>query len=396
MPEEREMKKMKMILAAVLLLILAVPSYADEAGVDDDTIATQVYDINQFGNIILNLHATAVLDHGIDIGDIVLVTLNGTEYDMPVVTNYSDVDQGAFLCRLVIDDDKDPDVVVLGINMGDLATWSGIAAREKTDEAPGYKWTMAEGVPDPVPVTLTLKEKGGYDEQLSLHQLVRSDNREDYPDLDDAAFANFREITTTGMGSHALYRSSSPINPQLGRNKEADAACEESGIKTFINMADSDAVMRGYEGFEDTYYSTGQIIALAMVVDFQSEEFRDSLAEGFTFITEHDGPYLVHCTEGKDRAGFASAVLEALMGADADEIVQDYMLSYYNYYGIEPGSDMYTKIADANIRKSLAAAFGLDSLEGEDLSAHAEAYLRGTGLSDKTILDLREKLGSDY
>jgi len=53
----------------------------------------------------------------------------------------------------------------------------------------------------------------------------------------------------------------------------------------------------------------------------------------FRFIIANDGPYLIHCTEGKDRAGFVSAVLEALMGADLQEIVADYMKSYENYYG---------------------------------------------------------------
>ena len=41
-------------------------------------------------------------------------------------------------------------------------------------------------------------------------------NREDYPELTDEQFANFRNIATTGMGAGILYRSSSPINPELG------------------------------------------------------------------------------------------------------------------------------------------------------------------------------------
>lgn len=35
-----------------------------------------------------------------------------------------------------------------------------------------------------------------------------------------------------------------------------------------------------------------------------------------------------HCTKGKDRAGFMPALLEALIGATREEIVEDYMQSY--------------------------------------------------------------------
>jgi len=48
-----------------------------------------------------------------------------------------------------------------------------------------------------------------------------------------------------------------------------------------------------------------------------------------------DGPYLVHCLEGKDRTGFVCIVLEALMSATYQEIVDDYMLTYNNYYHID-------------------------------------------------------------
>ena len=66
-------------------------------------------------------------------------------------------------------------------------------------------------------------------------------------------------------------------------------------------------------------------------------------------MIEKDGPYLVHCTEGKDRAGFVAGLLEALMGSTVDEIKEDYMITYMNYYGVEYGSEQYEKIAESNI-----------------------------------------------
>ena len=80
-------------------------------------------------------------------------------------------------------------------------------------------------------------EKGGYYDEWLIHQLVRTNNREDYKHLSDAEFANFRNVATTGMGKNALYRSSSPINDEIGRNTYADKAAEAAGVKTFMNLA---------------------------------------------------------------------------------------------------------------------------------------------------------------
>ena len=45
-------------------------------------------------------------------------------------------------------------------------------------------------------------------------------------------------------------------------------------------------------------------------MDFLSKATLSGLAEGMRFIINNDGPYLIHCNEGKDRAGFVSALIE--------------------------------------------------------------------------------------
>ncbi len=79
-------------------------------------------------------------------------------------------------------------------------------------------------------------------------------------------------------------------------------------------------------------YEMGNVILLDMDVDYSSQEFGSKLAKGFVFISENEAPYLIHCNEGKDRAGFALVVLESLMGASLEEIEYDYMLSYLNLF----------------------------------------------------------------
>ncbi|MCR4622138.1 MAG: tyrosine-protein phosphatase [Clostridiales bacterium] len=383
------MKQLSRVLALALALCLCLglmPVMAEETPIT-------VTDIQKYGNMVLSISGSELLEKGFAYGDGVTVTLNGQSYEMALGSNFSDVEQGSMILRVVIKPETNEDYALIAINMGDLATFAGVATKEKTEADPGYVWHYNEGVETPVTVTVEMKEPGAYYDSWLMNQLVRSEKREDYPQLTDAQYANFRAVTTTGVGENKLFRSSSPVNPEINRNKEADAAAREAGIKTFINLADNDQVMRGYEGFDESYYSGQSIITLNLSVDFAAEDFRSGLADGVRFIAANEAPFLVHCNEGKDRAGFVSAVLECLMGASAEEITADYMVTFYNYYGVEPDTEQYAAIAKANIQKSLAKAFELESLEGADLAKEAEEYLLAIGVSEEDIAAAKAKLG---
>ena len=374
-------------LALALCLCLGLmPVMAEEAPIT-------VTDIQKYGNMVLSISGSDLLAQGFAYGDGVTVTVNGQSYEMALGSNFSDVEQGSMILRVVIKPENNEDYALIAINMGDLATFAGVATKEKTEADPGYVWHYNEGVEVPVTVTIEMKEPGAYYDSWLMNQLVRSENREDYPQLTDAEFANFRAVTTTGVGENKLYRSSSPVNPEINRNKQADAAAREAGIKTFINLADNDQVMRGYEGFDESYYSNQSIITLNLSVDFAAEDFRSGLADGVRFIAANEAPFLVHCNEGKDRAGFVTAVLECLMGASAEEVTADYMVTFYNYYGVEAGTEQYYAIAKANIQKSLAKAFEIDTIEGADLAKEAEEYLLAIGVSEEDIAAAKAKLG---
>lgn len=383
------MKQFSRFLALALALCLCLglmPVMAEEAPIT-------VTEIQKYGNMVLSISGSDLLAQGFAYGDGVTVTVNGQSYEMALGSNFSDVEQGSMILRVVIKPENNEDYALIAINMGDLATFAGVATKEKTEADPGYVWHYNEGVEVPVTVTIEIKEPGAYYDSWLMNQLVRSENREDYPQLTDAEFANFRAVTTTGVGENKLYRSSSPVNPEISRNKQADAAAREAGIKTFINLADNDQVMRGYEGFDESYYSNQSVITLNLSVDFAAEDFRLGLADGVRFIAANEAPFLVHCNEGKDRAGFVTAVLECLMGASAEEVTADYMITFYNYYGVEAGTEQYYAIAKANIQKSLAKAFELESIEGADLAKEAEEYLLAIGVSEEDIAAAKAKLG---
>ena len=144
-----------------------------------------------------------------------------------------------------------------------------------------------------------------------------------------------------------LYRSCSPVRGDA-RAPYADKLVGEAGIKTVINLADNEETMlSGLAGapYYATLVESGNVIMLDMGVDFFSPDFTEKLATGLRFMIAHEDPYLIHCNEGKDRAGMTVALLEALSGATMDEIVADYMESYENYYGVEKGTEQYDMIA---------------------------------------------------
>lgn len=355
-------------------------------GLDSDIWFTK------YGNVYLDIKVKDFFALGYEEGDIVSVSFLDKTLNLPVVPTYSYVDQGSPAIIAPLGEKGEPTgYISLAINMGNFGDTYGLAYKT-TNADKTWFWTAKEGVKFPVEVKFSMAEKGGYLSQYILHDLTRTNNREDYPELTDEEFANFREITTTGMGKGKLYRTSSPINPELGRNTYADEACKKAGVSVVMNLANSKDEAEKYEGFTSSYYSTAKVIYLNLGVDFQADEFKKGLAEGLKFFAANKGVYAVHCTEGKDRAGFVSALLECLMGANYDEVIDDYMKTYENYYKVEKGTEKYNAISQSNIVKTLEAAFGVTNLQSANLQEGAISYIKSIGLTDAEINQLMANL----
>ena len=221
-----------------------------------------------------------------------------------------------------------------------------------------------------------------------------SKDRNNYTYLNDYEFANFRAVTSTGIKAGTLYRSSSPVKTWGNRNAIADAAARKAGVKTFINLADDYKYLNGYKNFSESYYSTQKIICLNLNLKFKSKKFQSGIVRAINFMANNSTPYLIHCDLGKDRCGIVCAILESLMGASSDEIVKDYMISFYNYFGIKPGTSDYEFVADNEIRAFLASMFEIKNIETANLSAAATRYLLKIGVSPEDIETLKIKLGN--
>lgn len=353
-------------LCIVTGLLISCITFSDAQADKPEPVTGAFITIDKYGNALTDIKTSELTAAGYEIGDILTITIDGSSTIAPFVSTYSDVDRGNPLVR----DSKDS--ILLAINYGNFSKTFG----------------AAEGGS----LTLSLYEKGAYKLEYEIRHLVKSENREDY--LSDQIFANFRNIAYGNIADGVLYRSCHPAN------EEARAAytikfVEEYQINTIINLADSqEELAENAKRFP--YYgdlvADGQVIALDMGVDFTSEEFSAKLKDGLEFMISHEGPYLIHCREGKDRAGMVSALLEALMGATVEEITSDYMETYTNYYGVTKGDPKYDIIAKTILGVLQDINNGTEPTD-DNLASGAENYLLHTvGLTQGQIEELKDRL----
>ena len=89
-------------------------------------------------------------------------------------------------------------------------------------------------------------------------------------------------------------------------------------------------------------------------------------------------------------------ILEALCGATYSEIVDDYMITYDNYYEINPEKDneKYELIRDKNLIPMIKTMVGDDKVDitKADLSDEAFEYLLDAGMTEQEIEMLIEHL----
>ena len=249
--------------------------------------------------------------------------------------------------------------------------------------------------------SVTLGEKGKYAAIQDARDIHYTDEREDY--ASDAVFANFRSIQAGGLRENTLYRSASPCDDQHSRAAYVDALMSEAGVAFILNLSDNEQKIVGYlekPGFSSPYflslYEGGRVEPIALNMNYGSREFKAKIAGGLAVMAENEGPYLVHCTEGKDRTGFVCMLLEALCGASYEEIVSDYMITYDNYYGIteETEKERYDVIVENVLVPMILSLAGSEDADVRtaDLAGCAEQYLLDGGMSEGQIERLRERL----
>lgn len=330
-------------------------------------IETSISSISKHGNCTLAISTEDFIAAGYDTGDITNLTMGNISIAAPVVTSYSDADGGNYVIRLRKND------IIVAINLGNIAGTSGVEVGS--------------------PVTISMKEKKGYLSQYEIRQLKHTDERSDY--ATDEIFANFRAVQAGKIATNRLYRSCNPVLND-SRAPYAAALMEKAGIQTVLNLADSReaaATNMATVPYYANLAERGDVIFLDMAISFTEESFAEKLHDGLVFMIQHqNASYLVHCNMGKDRAGFVSAILEAICDATLEEIIIDYMMSYENYYGVQKGTEQY-KIISQTVPNMFKTINGGKSVTNKNVKRVAENYLLNTvGLTPSELSILKAAL----
>ncbi|MBQ2657112.1 MAG: tyrosine-protein phosphatase [Erysipelotrichaceae bacterium] len=383
-----KLKNILVILSCVLVLMCTGCQKNEPQPEEPDTL--EVKDLgteheSEFGGVYLKISIDDFNSLGFQYGDSVdIVFSNGyTLEDIPYYNGYYVPAGDALLIAY-----PGYDYIKAAINYGDdLWQKAGLKAGK------GESLWMAADLNEHSTATVILREAGKFYDNQIARDIHYTDFRKDYPS--DEVFANFRNVIVGNIKEGVFYRSASPCDNQHNRATYVNDLIREAGINAILNLSDNEEKIEKYIAQEDfscdyflELYEKGNVIPIALNMNYLSQEFAEKIAQGFITLSEKEEPYLIHCTEGKDRTGFVCMLVEALAGADYQSIVDDYMLTYDNYYKINETKEplKYRIIKEQNIDEMLRfLVYDGSDIETADLSYYARGYLKNGGMSDEQI-----------
>ena len=366
------------LLTFLLLMTCVIPALAEESAL---TATFGVLQDPEFGSVYLDCTPDNFTGLGFRPGDSCDVRFsNGFQLeDLPVYTGYNTKTGYPLI------------VLYPGYEHPALAYSSG-----------GSMWESS-GAQDGDTVTVTLREREKYLAVEEAMALRYSNDRNDF--ASDAVFSNFRELTGGKLRAGMFFRGASPVDDKNGRATITDTLIRDAGIGFILDLADSYEKAAAYPLFPGSRFEAlsfeNNVFCAALTANYRDPAYAASLANGLRAMTQQDQPVYIHCTEGKDRTGFVCLLLEALAGANYEELLADYMITYDNYYGITEASDpqKFIGIAGLKFRDMLDWLAGVP--EGTDLSGQtfeqgARDYLTRAGMTDAEIDTLNLYLRGEH
>ena len=223
----------------------------------------------------------------------------------------------------------------------------------------------------------------------------------------DEEFSNFRSLKGGNLKDNYLYRGASPVDNSRNRAKITDNLLNKNGIKYIVDLADNEDNMKEYmssSSFDSTYakelYENNKMILLSMGSGYSSDVYKQKLVTGLKGVISNNGSYYIHCMEGKDRTGFVCTLIEALAGATYEEMKNDYMETYKNYYKItkEKTPTKYDAIVSLyfdSFMEELHKTNDVEILKKADYTSDAKRYLTEGGMSETEINNLIKLISKD-
>ena len=356
-----------LLLILVGLLTLATSCSDDDEGNKEPTITGKITSYNEFGAAMLDFTQADMTEAGFTLGDVISVTVDDIVLIMPYYDGYYSRN-GEYLCVAY---PTYPSICFTANNIGLPEELTGLEGHT---------------------VVIKMVEKGGrLDVQTALSMSYTLD-RKDYPDFTDEQFANARASKGGRLASGVLHRSSSPFCDDINRAYYVSEYMESEKVMTVLNLADTEEKMKSYDmpPYSRQLWEEGNVILCPLKADPTADDFNKRLIAALKELPSRPAPYIVHCMEGKDRTGYVCALLEGLCGATYEEIVDDYLITYNNFFHLNPGNspELCNTLVSLRLNTCLMYYAGVSDeaqLPNVDYAKAFSAYLLSHGMNHQQL-----------
>ena len=356
-----------LLLILVGLLTLATSCSDDDEGNKEPTITGKITSYNEFGAAMLDFTEADMTEAGFTLGDVISITVDDIVLIMPYYDGYY-TRNGEYLCVAY---PTYPSICFTANNIGLPEELTGLEGHT---------------------VVIKMVEKGGrLDVQTALSMSYTLD-RKDYPDFTDEQFANARTSKGGRLASGVLHRSSSPFCDDINRAYYVSEYMESEKVKTVLNLADTEEKMKSYDmpPYSRQLWEEGNVILCPLKADPTADDFNKRLIAALKELPSRPAPYIVHCMEGKDRTGYVCALLEGLCGATYEEIVDDYLITYNNFFHLNPGNspELCNTLVSLRLNTCLMYYAGVNDeaqLPNVDYAKAFSAYLLSHGMNHQQL-----------
>ena len=356
-----------LLLILVGLLTLATSCSDDDEGNKEPTITGKITSYNEFGAAMLDFTEADMTEAGFTLGDVISITVDDIVLIMPYYDGYY-TRNGEYLCVAY---PTYPSICFTANNIGLPEELTGLEGHT---------------------VVIKMVEKGGrLDVQTALSMSYTLD-RKDYPDFTDEQFANARTSKGGRLASGVLHRSSSPFCNDINRAYYVSEYMESEKVMTVLNLADTEEKMKSYDmpPYSRQLWEEGNVILCPLKADPTADDFNKRLIAALKELPSRPAPYIVHCMEGKDRTGYVCALLEGLCGATYEEIVDDYLITYNNFFHLNPGNspELCNTLVSLRLNTCLMYYAGVSDeaqLPNVDYAKAFSAYLLSHGMNHQQL-----------
>lgn len=181
----------------------------------------------------------------------------------------------------------------------------------------------------PLSGTTNFRDLGGYSGRdgrvVQWRKLFRSDH------LGALSTEDIVVLSGLGLSRAADFR---------GRAEREEQVCAMPGMAVHSLPIDPTVV----QGMKD-FLAAGRDLSAQDTVQLMEHTYHafvhhnaDRFAALFGLLLESDKPLVFHCTAGKDRTGFAAAMILLALGVSREVVMQDYLLTNTHYQMPNPGT----------------------------------------------------------